>query len=80
MSNDAQPEIRFPGFTDDWEQRKIGEFYDFKNGLNKEKEFFGSGVPIVNFVDVFHNRGLTPEMLKGRVTLSEKEIKNFEVK
>ncbi|EPF4530540.1 restriction endonuclease subunit S, partial [Enterococcus faecalis] len=56
------------------------EFYDFKNGLNKEKEFFGSGVPIVNFVDVFHNRGLTPEMLKGRVTLSKKEIKNFEVK
>lgn len=80
MSNDMKPEIRFPGFTEDWEQRKIGEFYDFKNGLNKEKEFFGSGVPIVNFVDVFHNRDLTPEMLKGRVTLSEKEIKNFEVK
>lgn len=80
MSNDMKPEIRFPGFTEDWEQRKVGEFYDFKNGLNKEKEFFGSGVPIVNFVDVFHNRGLTPEMLKGRVTLSEKEIKNFEVK
>lgn len=80
MSNNTQPEIRFPGFTEDWEQRKVGEFYDFKNGLNKEKEFFGSGVPIVNFVDVFHNRGLTPEMLKGRVTLSEKEIKNFEVK
>ncbi|WP_410173130.1 restriction endonuclease subunit S [Enterococcus faecalis] len=59
---------------------KVEEFYDFKNGLNKEKEFFGSGVPIVNFVDVFHNRGLTPEMLKGRVTLSKKEIKNFEVK
>ncbi|ROX80208.1 restriction endonuclease subunit S [Enterococcus durans] len=80
MSNDIRPEIRFPGFTEAWEQRKVGEFYDFKNGLNKEKEFFGSGVPIVNFVDVFHNRGLTPEMLKGRVTLSEKEIKNFEVK
>nr|MDU3975823.1 restriction endonuclease subunit S [Enterococcus faecalis] len=64
----------------DWELCKVEEFYDFKNGLNKEKEFFGSGVPIVNFVDVFHNRGLTPEMLKGRVTLSKKEIKNFEVK
>ncbi|PQG00819.1 restriction endonuclease subunit S, partial [Enterococcus faecium] len=22
MSNDTQPEIRFPGFTDDWEERK----------------------------------------------------------
>ncbi|MGF7335784.1 restriction endonuclease subunit S [Enterococcus faecium] len=25
MSNDTQPEIRFPGFTDDWEQRKLGD-------------------------------------------------------
>ncbi|WP_048967226.1 restriction endonuclease subunit S, partial [Enterococcus faecalis] len=72
--------LRFRGFQEDWELCKVEEFYDFKNGLNKEKEFFGSGVPIVNFVDVFHNRGLTPEMLKGRVTLSKKEIKNFEVK
>ncbi|MGV1202556.1 restriction endonuclease subunit S [Enterococcus hirae] len=25
MSNDTQPEIRFPGFTDDWEQRKLSD-------------------------------------------------------
>lgn len=25
MSNDTQPEIRFPGFTDDWEQRTLGD-------------------------------------------------------
>lgn len=25
MSNDTQPEIRFPGFTEAWEQRKLGE-------------------------------------------------------
>lgn len=25
MSNDTQPEIRFPGFTEDWEERKLGE-------------------------------------------------------
>lgn len=27
MSNDTQPEIRFPGFTDEWEQRKLGEVF-----------------------------------------------------
>lgn len=67
-------------FTKTWEQHKLGEFYNFKNGLNKEKAFFGSGVPIVNFVDVFHNRFLMPDMLMGRVTLTEKEIKSHEVK
>lgn len=74
------PRIRFKGFTGDWEQRKVGEFYDFKNGLNKNKEFFGTGVPIVNFTDVFHNRGLTASQLEGRVTLEPNEIKNYRVK
>ena len=74
------PEVRFAGFTDDWEQRKVGDYYDFKNGLNKGKEFFGSGTPIVNFTDVFHNRGIYPESLRGKVTLDVAEIKNYEVK
>lgn len=26
MSNDIQPEIRFPGFTEDWEQLRLGEY------------------------------------------------------
>lgn len=74
------PAIRFNGFTDAWEQRKIGEFYFFKNGLNKEKQYFGKGTPIVNFTDVFHNRGLNYENLTGKVTLTQKEIENYEVK
>ncbi len=74
------PEIRFNSYIDDWEQRKVGDFYDFKNGLNKGKEFFGSGTPIVNFTDVFHNRGIISRNLNGKVTLEPSEIKNYEVK
>ena len=74
------PKIRFQGFTGDWEQRKIGDYYDFKNGLNKGKEYFGTGTPIVNFTDVFNNRGITSEMLKGKVNLTSSEIQNYEVK
>ncbi|WP_144569466.1 restriction endonuclease subunit S [Bacillus pseudomycoides] len=79
MENKYTPEIRFSGFTENWEQRKVGDFYFFKNGLNKEKEFFGSGTPIVNFTDVFHNRGLFSKDLKGKVQLTQKEINNYEV-
>lgn len=61
------PKLRFPGFTGAWEQRKLGDYYEFKNGLNKGKEFFGDGTPIVNFTDVFHNRGLISLDLDGRV-------------
>ena len=31
--NEKKPEIRFAGFTDDWEQRKFPEFVSFYNGL-----------------------------------------------
>ncbi|GMS49787.1 restriction endonuclease subunit S [Enterococcus gallinarum] len=34
MSNDTQPEIRFPGFTDDWEQRKFEDSFNFPVSTN----------------------------------------------
>ncbi len=33
MSNDIQPEIRFPGFTEDWEERKLDDVVEFYSGL-----------------------------------------------
>ncbi|EPI2200901.1 restriction endonuclease subunit S [Enterococcus hirae] len=33
MSNDTQPEIRFPGFTEAWEQRKFKDFTKISQGL-----------------------------------------------
>ena len=63
----------------EWETTTIGEYLDFKNGLNKGKEFFGTGTPIVNYMDVYKKRGLHTSDLKGRVALSKDEIKRFEV-
>ena len=74
------PKLRFPGFTEDWEQRKLGDFYTFKNGLNKEKVYFGYGDSIVNFTDVFHNRQIYSSTLKGKVFVNKKELENFKVK
>ena len=59
------------------EHKLIGELFEFKNGLNKEKQYFGQGNPIVNYTDVYHNNKLTREVLKGKVTLSEKEIERY---
>lgn len=63
-----------------WETTTIGDFLDFKNGLNKEKAFFGVGTPIVNYMDVYKNRGLYANDLNGCVTLSKEEIKRFDVR
>ena len=63
-----------------WEQRKLGDFYTFKNGLNKEKVYFGYGDSIVNFTDVFHNRQIYSSTLKGKVCVNKKELENYKVK
>jgi type I restriction enzyme, S subunit len=63
----------------DWNIISFGEIFDFKNGLNKEKKYFGFGTPIVNYMDVYKKRGLKSDDLKGKVSLSKEEIKNYNV-
>ena len=56
---------------------KVGDLFDFKNGLNKEKSAFGQGTSIVNYTDVYKHRGLKKIDLAGLVTLSDKEIERY---
>jgi type I restriction enzyme S subunit len=37
----------------DWEEKKLGELGELKNGLNKDKKDFGFGSPFVNLMNVF---------------------------
>ena len=63
-----------------WENVTIGDFLDFKNGLNKGKEFFGYGTPIVNYTDVYKNRGLKKADIREKVCLTPDEIPRFDVR
>jgi type I restriction enzyme S subunit len=65
--------------SEDWELKKVGEFLEFKNGLNKAKEFFGKGTPIINYMDTFRHPGLKKENIQGKVTLTKDEIRRFNV-
>lgn len=58
------PEKRFPGFTDDWEQRKLGEMGQTYTGLSgKTKDDFGHGqARFVTYMNVFSNPINNPEM------------------
>lgn len=50
MSNDIQPEIRFPGFTEDWEQRKLGDITEsFSGGTPTagKSEYYGGDIPFI---------------------------------
>ena len=42
------PKLRFPGFTDDWEQRKLGEIATFAKGSGFSKnDLRDEGTPII---------------------------------
>ena len=63
----------------EWTEHTLSEIFDFKNGLNKEKEAFGKGTPIVNYTDVWGKRGLLKENIKGKVLLPKNEIDLYKV-
>jgi type I restriction enzyme S subunit len=64
----------------EWDIITLGELFTFKNGLNKNKEYFGHGTPIVNYMDVYKRSGIHESDLKGRVSLTRQEIKTYEVR
>ncbi|EMF0142186.1 restriction endonuclease subunit S [Enterococcus hirae] len=59
MSNDTQPEIRFPGFTEDWEERKLSNMTQYKNGKGNEDRQVESGkLELVNLNSISIDGGL----------------------
>lgn len=57
MNNELKPKIRFKGFNDVWEQRKLGDIGSTFTGLSgKTKEDFGHGdAKFVTYMNVFSN-------------------------
>ena len=68
------PQLRFEGFTDDWEERKLGDVGDTFTGLTgKTKEDFGHGsAKFVTYVNVFQNPIATLDQLDA-VEIDEKQ-------
>ena len=65
---------------EEWEVKTLGDVFEFKNGLNKEKKYFGEGTPIINYMDVYKNNALTANDLRGKVTVTKNELKAYEVR
>lgn len=73
------PELRFSEFDKDWRLTSLGEMLSFKNGLNSSKEKYGSGVKLINVLDIIENDYITHEKIIGSVEASKKEIKKNRV-
>jgi len=48
------PRLRFPGFTDDWEQRKVGELIkDHNAGIYISKDKYGEGTNVIGVSNIY---------------------------
>ena len=62
------------------EWKMLGELFEFKNGLNKGKDFFGKGTPIINYMDVYKRNKIYSNDLIGLVETTEDEQKRYSIK
>ena len=66
-------------FNIDVKYKKLGEIFDFRNGLSKGKDYFGSGVPFIRYTDVYNHRALKKEHITALVECTSDEIKKLKV-
>ncbi|WP_419894210.1 restriction endonuclease subunit S [Ligilactobacillus salivarius] len=81
-NGETVPEVRFPGFTDAWEQRKLGEVGKTFTGLSgKTKEDFGHGdAYFVTYMNVYSNPISDLNMVENvEIDTKQQEVKKGDV-
>ncbi len=63
----------------DWEEKRLGDVGDFKNGINKDKKDFGFGCFFVNLLDVF-GKNIIQKGKFGKVNANKKELIQYDIK
>ena len=61
------------------ERKKLGDIFDFRNGLSKGKEFFGRGIPFIRYTDVYNHRALRKEDITALVECTTDEMNKLRV-
>ena len=72
QNGEKAPEIRFSGFTDDWEQRKLGDVCEIKDSARiPNSEWSESGIPYIRASDV------TNENIDGVLFISQERYEFY---
>lgn len=79
MKSDKKPKIRFKGFNDEWEKRKLGDVGTFtSSGVDKLSKPNQVYVNLLNYMDVYNRNRITSKNCTDlmRVTAKPNQIKN----
>ena len=69
------PKLRFPGFTEDWEQRKLGEIATFSKGNGYSKsDLVSDGNPIILYGRLYTNYETTIKNIDTFAEIKDKSV------
>ena len=71
--------MRFPEFSEEWEEHELSEYLDFKNGLNPKPNQFGKGIKFISVMDILNNAVITYDCIRASVSVSEEDMSAFSV-
>ena len=71
--------MRFPEFTDEWEQHLTTDYFEFKNGLNPDMKRFGTGVKFISVMDILNNRYISYDKIISYVEPNGDDLIDFGV-
>ncbi|SDR97186.1 type I restriction enzyme, S subunit [Polaribacter sp. KT25b] len=73
------PKLRFKEFEGEWIKTTLGDLFTFKNGLNSDKEKYGTGIKFINVLDIIGESVITYDSIFGKVEITDKELEKNEV-
>ncbi|HDH6711068.1 TPA: restriction endonuclease subunit S [Staphylococcus aureus] len=79
MSNTQKknvPELRFPGFEGEWEEKKLGDVATFAKGkLGAKKDVSQNGVPIILYGELYTKYGAIVSKIFSKTDIPENKLK-----
>jgi type I restriction enzyme S subunit len=63
----------------EWPIISLGQLYDFKNGVNADKEAYGKGTPFINVLEAILNTHIDLTKIPGRVQLPRSIVELYSV-
>ncbi len=79
MSNTQKknvPELRFPGFEGEWEEKKLGDIATFAKGkLGAKKDVSQNGVPIILYGELYTKYGAIVSKIFSKTDIPENKLK-----
>ena len=64
---------------EEWKEKILSHLLTFKNGINGEKEKFGSGIKLISVREILSEKPITYDSIGGCADVSKKQLEEYSV-